>query len=385
VSAGGASRPSWRRKLGCSLASLAGFLVLVEGGGRLALRWGPSRVVDAEGRRALLVEEDAGVVRPVAGFRGRQVAGEFDVRVVTDARGCRVDPDARAPEDGPVGLELIVVGDSFAFGSGVECAETFGARLGERLRAELPGVAVRVTNLGCPGTGTRSQRLRLERWLDERSGAAPFVVVWNLLLEDSPASGNDLIDNWNAVRAVASDREAGDDAAGGPRTHLTREARRELEPGTLVRVKEALVRHSVSYDLLMRAAGRALRARAPGGRTDANAARLDEAWEALGAELAAGAEAVRRRGGEVVFGWFPFFRAVASDDDDAWERLGRVLPPGARAVSLLDALRGHAGEYSFPRDGHPTPRGHELAAEGYAEEVLAASRRALERSSEAAR
>jgi len=106
--------------------------------------------------------------RIAPGFRGRitnQI--EFDTDVATNSCGLR------GPEVGPKrGLRILALGDSFTFGVGARQEETWPARLGEILGAE-------VLNAGAPGFGVPDAVAWYERYGIELD---PDVVVLAVFL-----------------------------------------------------------------------------------------------------------------------------------------------------------------------------------------------------------
>jgi lysophospholipase L1-like esterase len=101
--------------------------------------------------------------------RRQHASPEWNVRIETDSLGFR-DVD-RPPRPGqPV---VIVLGDSMAFGWGVEMREAFPSRLEAALAAE----GVRVLNAAIPGTGTTDQ-LRLLRELLETMRVDVLVLTF---------------------------------------------------------------------------------------------------------------------------------------------------------------------------------------------------------------
>ena len=110
------------------------------------------------------------------GFTGRQVKpGAIDVAIAINANG------VRGPERGyartPGVRRILVVGDSFTFGHGVEYADTFSSRL----EASLP--ATEVINGAIVGIG-HDQQLR---WLQEEGlKYKPDLVIWAFTSADIP-------------------------------------------------------------------------------------------------------------------------------------------------------------------------------------------------------
>ncbi len=112
------------------------------------------------------------------GFAGRQVkSNQFDVAITIDSFGAR---RAGPPPEGAFN-RLLLVGDSFSFGHGVNDGETFSALLETLLeRAE-------VMNAACVGTGHDQQYLLLKEWIGAESRKpAPTGIVWGFSSADIP-------------------------------------------------------------------------------------------------------------------------------------------------------------------------------------------------------
>ncbi|MCU0612630.1 MAG: GDSL-type esterase/lipase family protein, partial [Candidatus Eisenbacteria bacterium] len=112
-------------------------------------------------------------------FSGRLRSGEYSTRVVINDRGFR---GAAWREDAL--LRVLVLGDSFTFGYGVEEREAYPAVVEELLAAA--GCRVAVCNAGVPGYGTLQEAALAERLLTD---LAPQAVVLGFTV------GSDVQDN----------------------------------------------------------------------------------------------------------------------------------------------------------------------------------------------
>ncbi len=132
----------------------------------------------------------AGQWRGTPGFRGAYHHPEFPgSRIELNDWGLRDSADEARPPD-PDARSVLVVGDSFTFGTGVALEETYQELLEQRA-AELDVAALRVYGGGIPGFGTRQERLLVEE-LAPRT--RPDVVIVGVF------EGNDFQDNWSAVQ-----------------------------------------------------------------------------------------------------------------------------------------------------------------------------------------
>jgi hypothetical protein len=115
----------------------------------------------AEGAVRLLAPQEVGPVRfacdpelgeiPVPGQRGvRNFPGVFTFRYSNNSLGWRGSREYR-PEKS-ASYRVLVLGDSFTYGIGVNDDQTFAARMENHLAAEH--LDVEVMNAGCPGKGT---------------------------------------------------------------------------------------------------------------------------------------------------------------------------------------------------------------------------------------
>jgi lysophospholipase L1-like esterase len=111
------------------------------------------------------------------GWQGRQVTRDSDVEVTINSLGLRDDELPR--EKAPNVWRLVVLGDSFSFGWGVERGEVYCDLLEQGLaHAEQ---TVQVVNAGVPGWGPVQEWLWL---LHQGHSFAPDAVLWQLSTND---------------------------------------------------------------------------------------------------------------------------------------------------------------------------------------------------------
>jgi lysophospholipase L1-like esterase len=128
---------------------------------------------DSEGRDLMLDDPEIGFLyRP--GLEGRIARGDLDFRFRLDSKGFR------NPEPWPEPVDIVVLGDSMAFGYGADD----GADWVSALRRQLPGVAI--VNLGLIGSGPMQQERIYERYA---ARLRPPLVLWCLF------GGNDFDDD----------------------------------------------------------------------------------------------------------------------------------------------------------------------------------------------
>jgi lysophospholipase L1-like esterase len=145
-------------RLGLVVASAAVTLILVEAGLRLVPAW--SRAVTRDERFAFNPYRPDGrlgfTLNP--GVRVRHTDRDFSVAVAVNALGMRGPERAAAKVPGTV--RILLLGDSFAFGWGVEQDEAFGAWLERLLRARVG--PVEVWSGAVPGWSTDQHYLYLQ-------------------------------------------------------------------------------------------------------------------------------------------------------------------------------------------------------------------------------
>jgi lysophospholipase L1-like esterase len=119
------------------------------------------------------------------GYSGRMTLPDnYDVPFRINGQGLRADEEF-AP-DHPGRARILLVGDSFVFGIGVELQDTLGEQLERALDTDgQPGPPVEVVSVGVPSYGLDHYTKVVERWLPR---LRPDLVVVALF------PGNDLID-----------------------------------------------------------------------------------------------------------------------------------------------------------------------------------------------
>lgn len=94
---------------------------------------------------AMFEESDYLPYRLRSGYRGRLATDEFDTTIRINSRGYRGDEFTPAADDA---FRILVIGDSFTFGWGVEDTETYASRLQQLLSSGQTVRRVEVINAG---------------------------------------------------------------------------------------------------------------------------------------------------------------------------------------------------------------------------------------------
>jgi len=125
------------------------------------------------------------------GFEGRMILdGDFDVPFRINDQGLRDDIVYGSKPPGR--KRILLIGDSFVFGIGVELSDTLGKQLESRLNRSVEGgseqaveAPVDVVAVGCPGYGLDHYVRLIERWVPQVEPDLVVVCVF---------PGNDIAD-----------------------------------------------------------------------------------------------------------------------------------------------------------------------------------------------
>ncbi len=345
-------------------------LALAAGAGELLLRWfWPQRSAVTVGM--FQTDPDAGY-RLRSGYRNYVRVPEYRVEILTDDEGYRIPVGAAPPV--PDAGRILVVGDSFTFGVGVDADDAFPHALQARLATAIPD-AWAVRNGGIGGYGP----LRTERLLRARQAAwDPDVLIHAIYV------GNDLEDARPGSFLVEPRIEKG--------RMVSRDARH-------VRARLWLRTHSHLYSFararfygLYRRTPVAARSQYldPMGLAEWTPAVREVSWPAASESIRKIAAWARERGTRYLVLLVPMRYQV---EDAAWDRYRSAwgLPAGAfdrdhaqrevnallerlevPVVDLLEPMRAAAaaGDRLYYRhDRHWTTAGHALAAKRLHDEL----------------
>jgi len=300
------------------------------------------------------------------GFSGEDSSPEFEVSLRINSIGIR---DKELGPKLPNQQRILILGDSFTYGTGVEWRDAYPHRVQDELRAMgRPGVTV--VNGGVPGYGTNRQVVHFDRLVDQ---VQPDIVLVGFF------SGNDLFDNLNLNDAEVIDGYLITKVLGS-RAQLTQSLGIPVEFKIWIRTRSHL------YGVLMNAWSAML---AKTETTfDENALevyredptdRVASAVETTREILGRFAEECRARGVKLGLVLIPNGWLSPSLDGRPGYRLERPTELIYQVAIDLDIpvidLSAQLGTIAssglyFPADGHWTPEGHTVAGRAIATALL---------------
>jgi lysophospholipase L1-like esterase len=355
--------------LGLTMASL----VVTAGVLELAVRWlDPQDLHRDEG----LWAPDANLgFRLTPGFRGTEVSQEFRVPIAINSRGLRDRELAPAKPRGTV--RILVIGDSFTYGSGVAGEETYPKRL-ERLLVGQAGVTVEVINAGVSGYGTVHEAafLRAEGWSYEPDILVLQVFPQNDLDDNLEPFGREVVDGTLRVRATRPEGAA-------PLHRVQAFVRTRSHAYRLVGDRYHLLRIRLGLE--------PSHASSVGVYLQRTPERVTVGWEATRGHLRDIVEMGRQRGRPVVVVNAPALAALDADRGAAfarfyrvdqeeldWDRPSHTLSAlcaalGVPYLDLTERFRatGRSRELYYARNGHWNAAGHDQVARWLLEALTA--------------
>lgn len=394
------SRKRLRRRLALLLASTCLALLLAEG----LLAAFPSMLPEpvrrhlevSDGRNAksmnLRAYEHDPVLehRATAGFSGRESTSEFVFELRTVAlpglqpwgwRSEKFDPERS--------LDLIILGDSFAVGYGVEQEDTLAGRIIDYYRRR----GKQAFNLGLSNTtGTLQYEIILQKALEHYSPKKvllmhfendyldnAFFSIWKLARQSGDLAETRFPHSrglWESVcpeqQATGSDTEtpAPKRVFSGPRTFLYKHSAvwnilrysLRLHPYSFARSGEFVGEGDISYVI-----SPAFRAQA----TDLNRSCVRQGYQESLESLARIKAALDQRGIELCVLLIPFKESLLDPDDADVDRYhvcrngvaALCHDMGAKVIDPLELWKPLSlqKQIYFPADGHWTSTGHQLA------------------------
>lgn len=162
----------------------------------------PQILVRTEG---LFIPDPCRSFKLAPGFRGFEVSSEFSFPVIINSRGLR-DREFETPK-GPGVFRILVLGDSFTYGSGAEAGTTYPRLLEDLLNRDRIKTRFEVINAGVSGYGTFHEKDFLVR---EGVGYAPDLLILQFYPD------NDLFENLHPFRLEVQDDFLGKRSKQGP-------------------------------------------------------------------------------------------------------------------------------------------------------------------------
>ena len=290
------------------------------------------------------------------GFRGELRRSEFrDTIQISDFGFRGADPHPLAEPS----FRVFVLGDSQAFGFGVDGDETFSVQLERLLHARNSDIDVQVINGGVPGYGTADQLAMLR---SRGPAVEPDLVVVQFL------SVNDLIENLTPAATWARIEDgmlASREGTVSTRLSFTRRAEMWIK------------RHSHLASLVSNSAGYwMVRLGLVGQQGSMWGEDFSEEQAELGTdllvEIAAAADSF---GAQTLYLYTTGQASVIQEQYDVLPSRAVVAAAAERAgvpwVDVTERLRAEPNRHTlyYPRNGHWTAEGHRVVAEIVAAEI----------------
>ncbi len=252
----------------------------------------------------------------------------------------------------PGTLRILALGDSYTFGDHVDTEEAYPARLEVELGRRLPAIPVEVVNAGVNGFGILDE---IALWEKAGSRLDPDAV----LLTFSP---NDISDMTRPAPIIEQMRR-----------HAVMKGRPIVGPAIRIAQNTAIFNGLQILAARIRIATRSHAAIPELQPARAGPEAAPWAWESYREALVRFGRLLDSGGRRALLVHYPSHGAVAGDER---AHAAEVLPAwaaeaGFEYLDLLPSFRRGSSEgavlYLVPRDSHPSPAGHSLAARRIAE------------------
>lgn len=270
------------------------------------------------------------------------VYSEYQMEIKTNSEGFRdIERELNKPKDV---FRILVVGDSFTFGWGVEAKQTYSSVLQKLLNEKIPAKKFKyeVFNMGLHNIGTLEELEIIKNGLKYK----PDLILLGLLAENRwyPANGNDLCDNFRSSSKFKN------------RTSID----------YLNSFHRFLSKNSALYFFVMDKKGQILRRRLIALREGQNQPQIDAAWHITKSALIKINSIAKKAGAEFVIIRIPFLYDVYREDKDRvksiMEEFGKKNK--INICDLLTVLRKNKdSDLYYPIDGHWRPQAHSIAAQ----------------------
>lgn len=290
-------------------------------------------------------------------FEGVFLSAEYTTQIKTNSEGFR---DIEHELNKPKGVfRILVAGDSFTFGLGVEANQTYPKLLEEVLNEKNKNKEMRyeIFNMGIAGIGTLEELEIIKYGIRYK----PDLVLLGLFVENrwNPGNGNDLCDNLKSWYK-SKDKKIIEGGFSGISLRL-----RSKVVDCLNSFQRFLAKNSDLYFLLMTRKGTFLRTHLIKFRENQNQYELGISWDITKDTLKEINTFMQKEGVPFVIVRIPFLYDVHSQDVEVASEI--LLKFGKEnninIYDLLDDFRKNKdNDLYYPADGHWKPLAHKLAA-----------------------
>lgn len=341
-------------KVFVALVSTLASLTLAEIASRRFYPVQRAHFVDCQGRNTRIWQDDYELgftMKP--NFCGKLEGSEFQNSVNTNSAGFRDSREFTREKSDSV--RIFGLGDSFAFGWGVEQQQTYLSLLQQELK-DRTDATVDAFNLGVWGYGTLQEIKVFNLFRDYK----PDLVILEFYARNAYIEewGNDLVDNyrfqqWYNSRAAHKER---------------RPKKTDRYWAYIADAKEFLADHCNLCRLAVLEFSPYLRRNFhPSG----NESLRKVAWQITGDALTDFDRELQSMNIKCVLLWVPTPDAIARRDYSVLNTLNSFGFRNIVVVSVLDALAGDSQKYYYSLDNHWRPAGHQVAAQLLSQTILA--------------